>query len=491
MKSKKLRNTFTGLAFLSPNITGFMIFTLIPLVFSMVLAFTNWDLRLHNMFQNRSIKFIGFQNFTRLFCEPDLWRYFGNTMFLMMGVPFTIAGSLIAAIMLNKDLKGGKSGMSKILIPGAILLGSCCLIAAAGMSGAAIIILLSGIFGLVLVSGTIFGQTVYRTLFYLPSFTSGVAVFILWKKLYSPQSGPLNAILVKPLDIIGNIVNSSPAWTIELGMWICLGIGLLAMERIMKSLCNHWKDAEIGHCALALGVFFAFLPVIFSNAWIPVPSAKFALIAVSLFFSFYHLSKVLKPREFSCPIWHGTGTSFMLALLALVAQFTLTGLAMTILSLPELSADGLQPPDWLTSYNWAKPSIMIMGLWGAIGSNNMLLYLAGLSNVPAELEEAADIDGAGPFQKFWHITWPQLAPITFFIVVMSVIGGLQGGFEVARTMTQGGPAGATTTLSYFIYNEGFVTGRLAYSSAISWILFLLVLSVTMINWKFGSKYVND
>jgi multiple sugar transport system permease protein len=121
----------------------------------------------------------------------------------------------------------------------------------------------------------------------------------------------------------------------------------------------------------------------------------------------------------------------------------------------------------------------------------MLLYLAGLSNVPQHLYEAADVDGASRFQKFWHVTWPQLAPTTFFIVVMSMIGGLQGGFEMARTMTQGGPAGSTTTLSYFIYTEGFETGRLGYSSAVAWALFGLVFTVTLINWRFGNRYVND
>ena len=134
---------------------------------------------------------------------------------------------------------------------------------------------------------------------------------------------------------------------------------------------------------------------------------------------------------------------------------------------------------------------MVMGFWGAIGSNNMLLYLAALTNVPGELYEAADIDGASSFQKFWNVTWPQLAPTTFFIVVMAMIGGLQGGFEMARTMTNGGPAGATTTLSFSIYTEGFVTGRLGYSSSFAWVLFAMVFSITMFNWKFGSRYVND
>jgi multiple sugar transport system permease protein len=134
---------------------------------------------------------------------------------------------------------------------------------------------------------------------------------------------------------------------------------------------------------------------------------------------------------------------------------------------------------------------MIMAFWAAVGSNNMLLYLAGLSNVPVELYEAAQIDGASAWQRFWHVTWPQLAPVTFFIVVMSTIAGLKGGFEMARTMTQGGPAGATTTLSYFVYIEGFATGRLGYASAIAWMLFLLVLLVTLFNWRFGNRYVND
>jgi multiple sugar transport system permease protein len=121
----------------------------------------------------------------------------------------------------------------------------------------------------------------------------------------------------------------------------------------------------------------------------------------------------------------------------------------------------------------------------------MLLYLAGLSGVSQELYEAADIDGASPLQRFWHVTWPQLANITFFILVMGIIHGLQGGFEMARTMTEGGPFHATTTLSYYIYTEGFATGRLGYASAVSWVLFAMTLSITLFNWKFGNRYTND
>ena len=109
----------------------------------------------------------------------------------------------------------------------------------------------------------------------------------------------------------------------------------------------------------------------------------------------------------------------------------------------------------------------------------------------SERHAAADIDGASRWQRFWHVTWPQLANVTFFIMVMAIIGGIQGGFEMARVMTNGGPAGSTTTLSYYIYTQGFATGRLGYASAVAWLLFLLMFVVTMFNWKFGNRYTNE
>lgn len=144
---------------------------------------------------------------------------------------------------------------------------------------------------------------------------------------------------------------------------------------------------------------------------------------------------------------------------------------------------------WPASFNnggfglGAREAIMGMGIWAAIGGNNLILFLAGLSNIPPELNEAAQIDGAGAWQRFRHITWPQLAPTTFFIVIISLIGGLQGGFEQARMMTNGGPAGTTTTLSYYIYLQGFERLDLGYGSAVAWVLFLLVFGLTLLQWR--------
>jgi multiple sugar transport system permease protein len=151
----------------------------------------------------------------------------------------------------------------------------------------------------------------------------------------------------------------------------------------------------------------------------------------------------------------------------------------------ELSGLGFGTPDWLASVDWAKPALIIMGLWIGIGGTNMLLYLAALTNVPEALREAAEVDGAGRWATFRHVVWPQLLPTTFFISIMSVIGGLQGGFEQAKIMTGGGPAGSTTTLSYYIYNKAFQDLDLGYAASISWVLFATIFLATAMNWKFG------
>jgi multiple sugar transport system permease protein len=107
--------------------------------------------------------------------------------------------------------------------------------------------------------------------------------------------------------------------------------------------------------------------------------------------------------------------------------------------------------------------------------------------VPQELVEAAQIDGASRWKVFRHVTWPQLAPTTFFIVVMSFIGSLQGGFDQARVMTNGGPSGTTTTLAYYIYTKAFEEFQIGYASAVAWVLFTVIFVITLLNWKFGQK----
>ena len=155
-----------------------------------------------------------------------------------------------------------------------------------------------------------------------------------------------------------------------------------------------------------------------------------------------------------------------------------------------LRAVGIAGPPWLQSVVWAKPALMFMGFWTVVGGYNMILYLAALQGVSPELYEAADMDGANAWRKFWSITWPLVSPTTFFILTMSLIGGLQGGFEQAFVMTRGGPAGATTTIGYYIYNQAFAWNHMGYAAAIGWVLFAVVFVITLLNWRFGGKVVH-
>ncbi len=149
----------------------------------------------------------------------------------------------------------------------------------------------------------------------------------------------------------------------------------------------------------------------------------------------------------------------------------------------------LEGPNWLGSIMWAKPALMIVMLWTFVGGYNMLLYLAALQNIPRELYEAADVDGANGWQKFWSVTWPMITPTTFFIAVMSIIGGFQGGFLLAYMMTGGGPAGSTTTIQFYIFNNLYQYQHVGYASSIAWVLFMMVFVVTLVYWKFGGKKV--
>lgn len=492
MNSKKWKQLGTGIGFISPNICGFLVFTLLPLIFSMILAFTNWDLRLHNMYKDNSIEFVGFENFIRLLKDEYFLQYFGNTLFFMMGIPFGIAGSLGAAMLLNNDFRGHNNKVWRLLIITAVMLASTIVLMCMGMRTSALSIIIASLGGLMLVGGVLGGSTVYRTLFFLPHFTSGVAVFILWKKMYSPI-GPINSALAEPLNNLSTAINglNNPN-SIQIGFWL-LGLAFIAVLAWRFKVINQkWREGEIDSRSVIIPTLLTCIPAymfekvspVASIRWIPLALAGILLLACIV-------NWIIKKQDFPSSPWKGHGGMIVGALLFMCLQFVFIGLALVLYNLPEMASDGLEAPLWIADYYWAKPAIMIMSLWGSIGSNNMLLYLAGLSNIPPELYEAADIDGASGFQRFSSITWPQLAPVTFFIFIMSVMGGLQGGFETARTMTNGGPAGATTTLSYYIYTEGFTTGRLGYASAVGWGLFALVFSVTIFNWKFGSKYVND
>jgi multiple sugar transport system permease protein len=149
-----------------------------------------------------------------------------------------------------------------------------------------------------------------------------------------------------------------------------------------------------------------------------------------------------------------------------------------------LEANIIQEPLlWLSSEELAMPSVIMMSVWSGVGFS-MVIYLAGLQTVPQELHEAAKVDGAGSFKRLLHVTLPQLAPTTLFLLVLGIIGSLQI-FTQIFIMTRGGPVERTTTMVYFIYEAAFKYFDMGYASTMAMALFLMTLGFTAIQlWLF-------
>lgn len=298
MLKDKTKEIVAAYAFMAPNLIGFLIFTSLPVLASFGLSFVKWDLL------SGGPQFTGLKNFIDLAHDSYFLKYCWNTVYLMAAIPISMAGSLLLAIALNQKLKG---------------------------------------------------TVIFRTIYFLPTICSGVAIFMLWRLMYVPNGGFLN------------------------------------------SMISHFGD--------------------------------------------------------------------------------LLGLR-------------LSGPNWLTDEVWAKPAFIIMSVWQSVGGYNMILYLAALQGVPRDLYDAAEVDGANSWQKFWAVTWPQISPTTFFIAIMSLIGGFQAGFDQAYIMTGGGPNGSTTTIIYYIFNNAFNWYHMGYAAAISWVLFLIIFVITLLKWRFYGKNIH-
>jgi len=148
---------------------------------------------------------------------------------------------------------------------------------------------------------------------------------------------------------------------------------------------------------------------------------------------------------------------------------------------PILRAFGVEPRAWLADPKWAFRIIMGMSVWKGFGYG-MVIFLAGLAAIPRSYYEAAEVDGAGPWQRFRHVTWPLLRPTTLFVLVTAFIGSFQV-FDQVYVLTRGGPGYATTVLVSLIYDEAYVRFRMGYACALSYILFGIVLLWTLVQWR--------
>ncbi len=177
----------------------------------------------------------------------------------------------------------------------------------------------------------------------------------------------------------------------------------------------------------------------------------------------------------------------------------ITGVSLATLWLWVFSADygilnyaifnlfGVKGPAWMRSETWVLPALSIVSLWGIGGT--MVIFLAGLQSIPTELYEAADLDGAAGMRKLFAITLPLLSPVIFFNLITSLIGAFQT-FTTAQVMSRGGPNYASLFYVLYLYQVGFRDFRMGYASALAWVLFVIVLVLTMIAFRSSVSWVH-
>ncbi|MBB5845467.1 multiple sugar transport system permease protein [Mobiluncus mulieris] len=153
-----------------------------------------------------------------------------------------------------------------------------------------------------------------------------------------------------------------------------------------------------------------------------------------------------------------------------------------------LSIFGVSPRPWLASEFWAMVVLVMMSLWQIIGYNIVVLG-SGLNNINPSVLEAAKVDGAGPFKRFFKVIFPLLSPALFFCTVMTLIGAFKI-FAQPYMLTKGGPGDSTTTIVLYLYNQGFSYDKLGYASAIAWVLFVIVMLITALQFIGQKKWVN-
>lgn len=181
---------------------------------------------------------------------------------------------------------------------------------------------------------------------------------------------------------------------------------------------------------------------------------------------------------FYLPVLVPAVASALLWLWLLNPQYGLTNQA--------LSRVGLSPLGWLSDPRWSKPAFILMDLWGVGGG--MVIYLAALQGVPEHLYEAALLDGANAWQKFWHVTLPMISPVLFFSVIMGVIGTFQY-FTQAFVMTHGGPELSTTFYALYLFANAFEYFRMGSACAMAWLLFGVTMIATLLVFRSSARWV--
>ncbi|WP_139997298.1 carbohydrate ABC transporter permease [Paenibacillus paridis] len=279
-------------------------------------------------------------------------------------------------------------------------------------------------------------------------------------------------------------------WGILLALPVTLGLMLFAIGPIIASFAFSLTDWQIGGQSSFVGlnnyetiltkdpVFTKslFVTIYYVLATVPVAIiAAFGLAmllnrkvkGLSIFRTIFFLPSIV-PRIASTMLW----------LWLFNPDFGLLNSMLEYVGLP-----GSQ---WIYAEETAIPSIALMSVWGV--GNYMIIFLAGLQSVPSHLYEAVEVDGGGAWRKFYHVTLPSMTPTIFFNMVMMQIGAFQS-FDSVYVMTQGGPNNATLLYVVYLYRVAFTETKIGYASALSWILFIIIVVLTLITFRTSRKWV--
>lgn len=154
-----------------------------------------------------------------------------------------------------------------------------------------------------------------------------------------------------------------------------------------------------------------------------------------------------------------------------------------------LNQIGINGPGWFGSTVWALPATVIIALWGSVGANKMVIFIAALQGVPQDFYDAAEVDGAGRLQRLWHITVPMISPATYFNLVLTTIAAMKV-FEIAFLTTNGGPDYATWFYMLQLYQVAFQNFDMGYASALAWIFFVIVIVLTYFQMRWSETWVH-
>lgn len=291
---------------------------------------------------------------------------------------------------------------------------------------------------------------------------------------YAPKSNviPRKKRFITKLDVIGWAFISP--WLI--GFLVFTAFPFLAS--LFLSFTNwgivgswHWVGTQ-NYQNMVNGTDFKFFAAVRTTLYyavVTIPGSQIIALLLALLLSKKAPGIAFFRTLFYIPaIASGVGTAYLWALIFSNQGGLLNG---------ALGIVGIQGPNWLYSLTWSLPALMIMALWNV--GTSMLIYLAALQGVPQSLYDAAAVDGATWWGKFWAVTIPMITPAMFFNMILGVIGTFQV-FTAAYIITGGGPGDATLFYALYLFQVAFQNLQMGYASALAWVLFLVILLVTII-----------